>query len=103
MAFNDIVIDSIDEVLLAIGGSAKHLIYFVLSNDFGISKNQIPNNINAFVNVLHTIFGVGAKHLERHLLKLVETKTDVIYPLPVQASSLQDILIYIRLQYEKQC
>ena len=99
--FNEILMECIEEILTAIGGSAKHMIYFFLNQDLGITKDQIPNRIDDFAETIESIFGAGAKPIERHLIKQIEAKTKITYPFPVQASSLQDCTIFIRQEYER--
>jgi hypothetical protein len=97
--FNEILMESIDEILAAIGGSAKEMIYLCLK-ERGISKDQIPYRIDDFVETLRSILGAGVKHIELYLIKQIEAKTTISYPVPVQASSLQDCVVFIRHEYE---
>ncbi len=98
--FDEILMESVDETLSAVGDSDKHLIYFYLRKDLGISKDQIPHRIDDFVETLRSIFGVGAKHFELLLVKQIEAKTGISYPLIHQEGTLQDCAAFARLEYE---
>ncbi|MEM3673527.1 MAG: hypothetical protein QW468_04820 [Candidatus Bathyarchaeia archaeon] len=67
--FNKILLEAIDEAFASLGDSAKKAIYFHLESKFKISKDEIPDNINAFADGLEKIFGAGAKFLEILIMK----------------------------------
>ncbi len=99
--FDESLIESIDEVLTAIGNSIKHKIYLHLKNDCGISKNQIPNRIQDFMNVLQVILGVGARHIELQLIKQIQVKTGISCPFSPQTGTLQECAVFIRQKQER--
>jgi hypothetical protein len=100
--FDEILMESVDEILNTLGGSAKCIIYLYLSKELGISKEQIPNRISEFVETLRSIFGVGSRCIELQLMKEIEAKTKISFPFRIQASSLQDYVIFVRQEYMQQ-
>lgn len=97
--FNEILIESVDEVLAAIGGSVRCAIYFYLEKNLGVSKGQIPYRIDELMDTLENIFGVGARHIELQLIKQLQAKTGINYLSSLQESSLQDCVITVREEY----
>ena len=98
--FDQILLESIDEVLSAIGTSIRGMIYLQLKSR-GISKEQIPTRIDDFSNALQAILGVGARHIEVHLIKQVQAKTGVTCPFPIQSSRLSECAVFIKHEYIK--
>ena len=72
--FENILLESIDEAFESLGENVKKAIYFHLMQKFLISREDIPDKIDAFSDGLEKIFGIGARNLEiliRH--KLIKT------------------------------
>ncbi|MCW3998966.1 MAG: hypothetical protein NWE93_01850 [Candidatus Bathyarchaeota archaeon] len=103
--FDEIVLESIDEILNAIGGSAKNAIYLYITRRLGVSREQLPYRITALAETLTGIFGAGSRPLELAIIRKIEEKAKISYPLPAQAISLQDCIVFLRHQYEssKRC
>lgn len=53
-----------DQAFCTLGESARKAIYYHLEAKFGITKNDIPNNLETFEDGLRKIFGPGASFLE---------------------------------------
>jgi hypothetical protein len=53
-----------DEAFCTLGESARKAIYYHLEVKFGVTKNDIPNNLESFEDGLQRIFGPGAGFLE---------------------------------------
>jgi hypothetical protein len=98
--FDEVLLESIDEVLAAIGNSIKCSIYLHLNNR-GIRRNQIPNRIQDFMNVLQSTFGVGARHIELQLIKQIQAKTGITCPFSPQTCTLQECAVFIRQKQER--
>jgi len=75
--FNQILSEAIDEALSSMGEPVKNAVYQHLKNDFSIEKNQIPNKINEFSDIIHKIFGLGASRLEIKFMKNLNSKIEV--------------------------
>jgi hypothetical protein len=67
--FEATVGQAIDETLSALGESPKQAIYSHLKIVYGISKEDIPNKIEAFASALEQTFGSVAKLIE---IKIIE-------------------------------
>jgi hypothetical protein len=98
--FDESLIESIDEVLTAIGNSIKCSIYLHLNNR-GIRRNQIPNRIGDFMNVLQSVVGVGARHIELQVIKQIQAKTGITCPFSTQTCTLQECAVFIRQKQER--
>ena len=75
--FNEYLIQSVDEALTSLGEPVKNTIYFQLENNFNIPKNEIPDQIEEFTNIMHKIFGLGASRLEIKFMKNLYSKIKV--------------------------
>ena len=67
--FDVAVAQAVDDILGALGESAKQAIYVHLKNGYGISKEEIPVKIEAFANAIEETFGSVAKLIE---IKIIE-------------------------------
>ncbi len=80
--FDEYLIEAIDEALTSLGAPVKNTVYFQLENNFNIPKNEIPNQIGNFSDIIHKIFGLGASHLEIKFVKNLQSKIKVNIELP---------------------
>ena len=71
--FRELLIESIDEALCSLGEPVKNTIYQHL-NDFKITKNNIPDRMEEFSELLHKVFGLGASRLEVRFIKNLNAK-----------------------------
>ena len=62
--FDEYLIEAIDEALTSLGTPVKNMVYFQLENNFNIPKNEIPEQLGKFSDIIHKIFGFGASRLE---------------------------------------
>lgn len=72
--FTKILKDAVDHGLLVLGPSARKAIYFHLEKNYSITKDQIPENIEAFTESLARMFGAGAQVIERLILEDLQTQ-----------------------------
>ena len=72
--FDQLLIEAIDEVLCSLGEPVKNQLYIILENDFSITKNELPQQIEEFSNFLFIIFGSSARHLEIKFMKTLYAK-----------------------------
>ena len=72
--FDQLLIEAIDEVLCSLGEPVKNQLYIILENDFSITKNELPQQIEEFSNFLFRIFGSSARHLEIKFMKTLYAK-----------------------------
>jgi len=68
-AFEELLLEAVDEALSSLGESAKQSIYFHLENRFKIAKNDIPYRLEDFHDGLEKIFGLGAHFIEILIMK----------------------------------
>ena len=61
-------------MLSSFGEPVKNDVYTHLKNDFSISKNELPQNIQEFSNFLFRVFGSGARHLEIKFMQTLYAK-----------------------------
>jgi hypothetical protein len=80
--FDVVVLKAIDETFSLLGASFKESIYIHLEKVYKISKRDIPNKIEEFIEAIETIFGIGAKLLEIHIIKkLHQNVKNINFPL----------------------
>jgi hypothetical protein len=72
--FDQLLFEAIDEVLSSLGEPVKNHLYNHLENDFSITKNELPQNIEEFSNFLFRIFGSGSRHLEIRFMQTLYAK-----------------------------
>lgn len=69
VVFEAAVVKAVNDILSALGESAKQAIYTHLKNTYGISKDDIPSKIEAFSNAIEETFGTVGKVIE---IKIIE-------------------------------
>ena len=74
--FRELLIEAIDEALCSLGEPVKNTIYQHLNDDFKITKNNIPERMQEFSELLHKVFGLGASRLEVRFMKNLNAKLD---------------------------
>ncbi len=72
--FDENLIQRIDEAQTLLSEPVKNTLYFQLENEFNTPKNEIPDQIEKFIDILHKIFGLGASRLEIKFLKNLNSK-----------------------------
>jgi len=77
--FNEVLLQSIDEALVALGEKAKAGLYFHLEHTFHLSKKDIPDRIGDFAAALERIFGQGAEQIELLIMKALNKKVEATY------------------------
>jgi len=63
------ILECVNAGLQTLGESAKNSIYFYAKKDFGLNKTEIPEKPQAFSVALTSIFGGGAKIIERSIVQ----------------------------------
>jgi hypothetical protein len=74
LKFDKLLIEAIDEVLSSLGEPVKNHLYVRLEDDFSITRNDIPRQMEEFSSFLFRIFGSSAQHLEIKLMKTLYAK-----------------------------
>lgn len=63
------LIEAVDEGLLTLGESGREVVYFRLRFSYAIGKEDIPSHPEIFIECLRSIFGSGAKAIEKVIIK----------------------------------
>lgn len=74
---DQLLVESIDEVLCSLGEPVKNHIYARLENDFSITKNSLPQQIGEFSKFLYRIFGPHARLIEIKCMKTFYSKIKI--------------------------
>jgi len=72
--FDSFLIESIDETLSLLGKPVKNEFYLQLEVKFKMEKNDIPQRLEEFTDILHRVFGLGASRLEVKFLRNLDSK-----------------------------
>lgn len=72
--FKKALLAAIDEGLLTLGESGKEAIYFHLQNLCSLKREDIPEKPEIFMEGLQKIFGLGAKVIEKAIVKSLYVK-----------------------------
>lgn len=73
-AFEELLLEAIDNGLSSLGESSKQAIYFHLEKRFHIKKQEIPLRVEDFTDAIEKIFGLGADFLEILIMKRLHEK-----------------------------
>lgn len=68
------IVECVDAGLKQLGQSLSQIVYFYLKKNFGIKKEEIPNNPEAFSQMLQSIFGAGANLIEEQIVHKIQEK-----------------------------
>lgn len=74
--FERFLIEAVDESLSSLGESSKQAIYYHLEKSFNIKKQEIPKNVESFVQALEKIFGLGANFIETLIMARLNEKVE---------------------------
>jgi regulatory protein YycI of two-component signal transduction system YycFG len=73
-SFPQLLIEAMDQTFSKLGVPTKHALYSFLETNYKLSKEDIPNRIEDFVNALEQIFGTSALLIEIDLMKSMQQK-----------------------------
>jgi hypothetical protein len=72
---DELMIRIIDKGINTLGENSARLLWSLLENDYGLSKNEIVKNLPAFLEALQKTFGLGYSFLDSILLTLLKQST----------------------------
>jgi hypothetical protein len=72
--FRSYLLEAVDEVLLNLGESVRHAIYWHLKKIGSIGRDEIPDRPRDFASALEGIFGFGAEVLEGSIVERLYSK-----------------------------
>jgi len=75
--FEKCLLEAVDEGLSSLGESSKQSIYYHLNNSYNIKKQEIPAKVEAFIDALEKIFGLGANFIETLIMKRLMEKIEL--------------------------
>ncbi|MCW4045887.1 MAG: hypothetical protein NWE94_10285 [Candidatus Bathyarchaeota archaeon] len=73
--FEEIMLETVDEVFSSLGHTCKQAIYAQLKETFKIKKREIPIKLEEFANAIEQIFGPGARFIELKIIEKLHQKT----------------------------
>ncbi len=85
-SFDEILLETIMDSLDSLGGECKKAILFQVESTFEIKKEEIPQKISLFCDVLERIFGLGYKPLEKLFKKYLHIKICKVFEMENQMS-----------------
>lgn len=71
---NSLIIEAIDESFALFINSRKFNIFIYLEEKHGITKQNMPENIEKIVNIIEQLFGSGAQLIEIKIIELIHKK-----------------------------
>jgi hypothetical protein len=72
--FQELLIEATDQTLSKLGAPIKHKLYSCLETNYKLTKEDIPNRIDDFVNALEQIFETSASLIEIDVMKNMQQK-----------------------------
>lgn len=63
-----------DQAFTKLGAQTKHRLFSFLETDYELSKEDIPDRIEDFINALEQIFGTSASLIEIDIMKSIQQK-----------------------------
>lgn len=75
--FDRTLLDAVDCALLSFGESPRKAIYYHLTKNFRIQKENIPEDAQEFSQALNHIFGPGAEVIEKLIVKNLYSKLNL--------------------------
>ena len=99
--FEGFVVESIDQTFSKLGAKVKEAFYSSLEANYNLSKEDIPNRIEVFVNAVEQVFGISAPLLEIDVMKNLRQKVpSFIYVVRSQDLSFEDYLESLKRHIE---
>ena len=71
----ELIFSIIDNGLSVLGEKPKKMIFSMLEQDYGFTKENIAKDLTEFLGVLHLIFGLGYNFLDSIFKSLLEKAT----------------------------
>ncbi len=95
-AFDELIIESIDEALSNLGNDSKAVVFNHLQKEFIIKKKEIPQRLDDFAFAIKTIFGNSAAVLDSLFSRTLKAKLYFVNAESQNSLSFQDYVKYIR-------
>ena len=75
--FDLFLVEAVDEGLAILGMPARNALYGKLERNFGIEKKLIPEHFDRFLDIMYMVLGLGVRHLEARILKILKKKLEI--------------------------
>jgi hypothetical protein len=72
--FEEALLEAVDSALSMLGDQGKSAVYKHLNENFGINKQEIPHEVEAFGKALESIFGQAARLIEMRIISTLHQK-----------------------------
>ena len=72
--FGKLFLQAVDSAFSMLGDSAMHAVYQHLEDNYGISREKIPNEVGRFAEALEEIFGQAARLIEIRIMDVLHQK-----------------------------
>jgi hypothetical protein len=76
-SFNDLILQCVEDGLLVLGESGRHVVFWRWQSEAKRKKEDIPASIQEFAEFLESMFGTGAKILEQSMIREIEVKFSI--------------------------
>jgi len=74
VGFGSVLLDAVDFAFSELSGSNGQAFYLHLKSSFGISRETIPVDVEAFVDALEQVFGPGALIVEAQIMQALHRR-----------------------------
>jgi hypothetical protein len=77
-SFDKIFAEAVDTAFGSLGDSAKHAVYWYITQKAGIEKNELASHVDALTPALEAFFQGGSSIIEMMILQNLSLRTGVI-------------------------
>lgn len=67
--FEEILMEAVDKGLRILGHNMDRVIYYWISKNYSLKREEIPKRLDKFIQCLYEMFGLGASIIEGEILK----------------------------------
>jgi|HubBroStandDraft_6_1064221.scaffolds.fasta_scaffold963826_2 hypothetical protein len=77
-SFNEIFAEAVDAAFSSLGDSAKHAVYWYITQKAGIEKNELASHVETLTPALEGFFQGGSSIIEMMILQNLSSRTGVV-------------------------
>lgn len=71
------VLEAVDEALLVLGEGVRDAVYYHIQRNYQLRREEIPERLEAFHEVLLSLFGGGANVIEKLIVNKLYNRLDL--------------------------
>ncbi len=71
------LLECVDKGLDSLGQQTKRVIFWHLERRWGIKREEIPRRLKDFVSALYSMFGTGARYIEKAIIREMNARMGV--------------------------